>query len=749
MNQPRSLYSLSATAPAEPSARYLRGMFLDEAAVHLAAVEAAFQTLGCAADGPVLVRAAAEMLHHLHTLKGAAGSVGLDQVGDAAHELEELAAEIHDQRLSPTIGVLEQLDEALGTLGALLDGARDGATPGPSGGADVDLGPGDDAATSGLPASVTAPETQTAAVARRLRTGSADLEAVQEGVGDLVILRTRIERRLREFEGAVRDLNHTRASLREAVRGSGAPDDEGAPADGRVWLDRMGELEHALGDAGIHLERATRALGGEVETLRRLTGKMDNDLRRARKVPLDHAFARLPHTVRELEHSTGREADLFMRGGEIEVDKTLAEQMAEALLHLVRNALVHGIETAAERRAAGKSARGRIEVTAREEGDFVFVTFADDGRGLDRQEIRRALIRRGRLPETAPGRGQDDLPEDVLVRAIFEAGFSSRAVADKLAGRGLGLNIVKRAAVRMGGDVTVEDSPGRGTRFVISAPNQGAITTAVLFKVGGQVYALPAAHVTKASSLAGLADAADQHDGTVPVLCLQTLFGAESAPGMGKAALHLHHGGQSFVLTCDKIIGPRTIVVRPLGPILAGLPLFSGVTVSGSGKAQLVLDVAALCETAQAAHAGDPVLPSPTASARVAPRVLIVDDSRLQRETTARTLLGAGLCPVLAEDGIEAWEMLTERRFDALVTDLEMPRLDGFDLITRVRQEASLKDLPIVVVSSRTAHAPRQRALTAGADAILPKGPHRKLLLDTLTALLARSAALAHAGESH
>lgn len=739
---------------------FLRGMFLDEAVGHLAAVETALLTLGRTHEPPTLVRAAAEMLRHLHTLKGAAGSVGLDSVGNVAHELEELCAEIHEQRLSPTLAVLERLDESLGTLGALLDGARDlpgdaeearlahrlGAATPPL--AADSLGQFDPAQAPPAPAppvsAALGARTGLAGPAdaeRSLRIKSAHLEALQDGVGDLVILRTRIERRLREFESTARDLGATRGALREAVRSMSSPEAPATPLGGRALLDRMGEIEHGLGDAGTHLERATRSLGGEVETLRRLTAQIDHELRRARKVPLDWAFQRLPHTLRELEHSTGHEADLVLSGGSIEVDKTLAEQLAEALLHLLRNAMAHGIETPGERIAAGKSARGRIEVTAREEGEFVFVSFGDDGRGLDREQIRHALIRRGRLDaEAAP----DD---DVLVSAIFEAGFSSRPVADRLAGRGLGLNIVKRAALRMGGDVAVQDTPGRGTRFVISAPNQGAITLAVLFKVGGQVYAVPAAHVTKAASVPSdeAGEAAPGSGPTAqarpaakpPMLCLQDLFGAEAAPDAARAALHVRYGDENFIMTCDKIIGPRTIVVRPLGPILAGLPLYAGVTVSGSGKAQLVLDVAALCEVAVGGAA--PVALSPSPSRRVTPRILVVDDSRLQREATMRTLLGAGLQVVTAEDGMEAWELLGECRFDALVTDLEMPRLDGFDLITRVRQEAALKNLPVVVVSSRTAQAPRLRALSAGADAILPKGPHRKVLLDTLTALLTRT----------
>jgi chemosensory pili system protein ChpA (sensor histidine kinase/response regulator) len=680
----------------------LRRMFLDESSAHLAAVEVALDSLKQADAEPALMAAAERMLRHLHTLKGAAGSVGLDGIGDAAHRLEELCADVHARRLEPTFGVLEILDESLATLSALLDGAREGSPL--------------------VPAGADPPELE----GPRLK--SSHLEAMQDGMGDLVILRARVERRLREFEGASRDLARARHGLSEALHARRVPPRRvGATelADDPQLL-RLREIEVELQDAGTHLERATRSLGGEVETLRRLTTQIDGELRRARKVPMAWAYQRLPHVLRELENSTGREASLSLGGGEIEVDQALAEQIAEALLHLLRNAMAHGLEAPAERRALGKSPRGRIEIDARSDDDRLVVTFTDDGRGLDRQEIRRAMIRRGRLAaEATPS-------EEQLLSAIFEAGFSSRPTADQLAGRGLGLNIVKRAALRTGGDVTVEDRPGEGTRFVISAPQQGAIILAVLFKVGGQVYALPAAHVERAEATAAEAPAPPGHQ-----LDLHALFGAEAGPRRASTGLHVRYAGTAFRISCDKIIGPRTIVVRPLGPVLTGLPLYAGVTVSGSGKAQLVLDIATLADLAL--H--PPTAPAPghagPAAVRPSPRVLVVDDSRLQRETTARTLFAGGLSTVTAEDGLEAWELLCERRFDALITDLEMPRLDGFDLIARVRSEAALKSLPIIVVSSRTSRAPRGRALAAGADAILPKNPHRKQLLDTLTALLA------------
>jgi chemosensory pili system protein ChpA (sensor histidine kinase/response regulator) len=195
--------------------------------------------------------------------------------------------------------------------------------------------------------------------------------------------------------------------------------------------------------------------------------------------------------------------------------------------------------------------------------------------------------------------------------------------------------------------------------------------------------------------------------------------------------LHVRYAGRNFLITCDKVIGPRTIVVRPPGALLGLIPIYAGVTASGAGKAQLVLDLGALADLA---YAGS--LPTPVGPRRRQPRVLVADDSRLAREATARMLASAGYQSIAAEDGWEAWEMLSERRFDAVVTALEMPRLDGFQLIARIRREATLRGLPIIVLSSRTSQAARDRALAAGADVFLPKSRHRKSLVDAVAVCL-------------
>jgi CheY-like chemotaxis protein len=265
--------------------------------------------------------------------------------------------------------------------------------------------------------------------------------------------------------------------------------------------------------------------------------------------------------------------------------------------------------------------------------------------------------------------------------------------------------------------------------------------------LGGQVYAVPAAHVVEAlpvgpEILAGnsvVTTLPAQHPAgdvpALPLLRLHALLGVELPPGRRAAALHVRYGGRDFVFTCDKVIGPRTVVIRPPGPLLGLIPLYGGVTASGAGKAQLVLDLGTLADTAF----GPPRIAAP-GPRRGQPRVLIVDDSRMARESAARLLYAGGYQTVAAEDGWDAWDVLGERRFDAVVTALEMPRVDGFQLIARIRHEPTLRGLPIVVLSSRTSQATRQRALAAGANAFLPKSRHKRSLVEAVASCLREQA---------
>jgi chemosensory pili system protein ChpA (sensor histidine kinase/response regulator) len=718
----------------------LRSLFLDEAEKHLGRIAEAQKLLSraSAATLDVSPEVVDVLFRHLHTLKGSAGSVGFDAVARAAHELEELCTEIRRGQLAPTFGMLERIDEGVAEIRALLTSAR---LVGPA--------PGSSDVLEAVPASREVAERRRTGDRRALvdrRTGGEGvlrveverLDALLENVGDLVILRTRLERRAHEIQSILRDLGTARQGLRQVESGLAAElSGTEKPEAIANLLDRLGEVDVKFADTLSYLDHATRGLAADADAMRRSSEHLEDQIRRARLVPLEWAFSRLGSALRELERTCHRQADLSVQGGEVELDKAIVDQLIDPLLHLLRNAMAHGIEPAAVRSERGKPARGRITIRATQEGDFVFLTFEDDGSGIDRGAVRSALERLGLSPPDA------NLGDEQLVNAIFQAGFSTRAQSDALAGRGMGMNIVKRALARMGGEVKVESQAGAFTRFRLSLPIAGAITQGLLFKIGGQVYAVPVSHVIEVlpighNVLAGNGGAAGDGNNlpaiagvNVPILRLHALLGLELPPGHHAAALHVRYGGRNFLITCDKVIGPRTIVVRSPGPLIGLIPIYAGVTASGAGKAQLVLDLGALAEIA---YSKSP--PVSAAPRRGQPRVLVVDYSRLARETAARVLARAGYQSVAAEDGWDAWELLGERRFDAVVTALEMPRLDGFQLIGRIRREATLRGLPIIVLSSRTSQAARERALAAGADAFLPKSRHRRSLVEAVAACL-------------
>jgi chemosensory pili system protein ChpA (sensor histidine kinase/response regulator) len=736
-------------------AELLRSLFLDEAEKHLRHISEAQQALARAADAsldvdPQLVDA---LFRHLHTLKGAAGSVAQDAIARATHELEELCAEMRTGKLAPTFGILERIDEGISSLRALLTSARLASPPA--------RGPDPlESVTLNLGAPERRRQTERRAVADRRSTGEGmlrveaeRLDVMLDGVGDLVILRTRLDRRVHELDSVLRDLRVARENMRTTLGalGTGMPLDEpsrSAQQDERTrLLDRLGEVEVAFANFSSYLDRTARALAADAGSMRLTSEQLEEQIRRARLVPMEWLYSRLGSAMRELERICRRPVDMVVTGGEVELDKSVVDQLTDPLLHLLRNALAHGIESPEVRADRGKPARGRIEIKTVQEGDSVFIIFEDDGGGIDREAVQQALVRAGRQAAAA---GLDDKG---VRAAVFEPGFSTRPHSDPLAGRGMGLNIVERTVAHMGGEVKLEYEAGVFTRFRLSIPLTATITQALLFKLGGQVYAVPATHVIEAlpvgpDILAGnsvVTPMPSKHEAGslpgLPLLRLHALLGIELPPGRRATALHVRYGGRDFVLTCDKVIGPRTVVIRPPGPLLGLIPLYSGVTASGAGKAQLVLDLGALADAAF----GPPRIAAP-GPRRGQPRVLIVDDSRMARESAARLLSAAGYQTVAAEDGWDAWEVLGERRFDAVVTGLEMPRVDGFQLIARIRHESTLRGLPIVVLSSRTSQSTRQRALVAGANIFLPKSRYKRSLVEAVASCLREQALVPAAG---
>jgi chemotaxis protein histidine kinase CheA/CheY-like chemotaxis protein len=725
--------------------RALRALFRDESQEALdEATHLLLRTPGDSIDQAALT----EILRTTHSLKGTAGTVGLSAFSDAAHQFEGVVERLRAGVLPWAAGTRDALVEiidclraraALGedhgeeavALGAQLDRQLSALT-GEAGKRPVTRsarGPAaaqpliDTAGEASAPAvdSFAAPpavagEPVSAAyrLARRderalLRVDPARIDRLMDSVGELIFDRTRIERRVAELRGAVAELGRLQAALRTS-----AADRQ------REAIER--ELDQQLGQ----LDRLGRELLDDAGALRRTGNALQDGLTDIRMQSSRTLFQRLAPQVRALARAAGKSVRLVTLGGETEFDKSVADQIGDALVHLLRNAVAHGIEPSAARRACGKPEEGQITVSARQEGQNVVIEVADDGAGIDPAVLRQRLVDSGRW--TAAHATQADDGE--VLRALFDARLSSRSEVDELAGRGIGLDAVRETVAQLSGDLAVSSSTGVGSTFTIRLPLTTAISNALLFKIGGHVYAIPNVHVLETFEVdegeSGLPAQVRAPSGSMPLVLLHAALGAALPRGRVPAVV-IDYASRRLALTCDKIVGPREIVVKSLGPLLSPLPLYAGGTISGSGKVQLILDPAALVRMAY------PDVTAPLASRRrAAARVLVADDSRAVRQAMTLLLERAGYQVDAAASGLSAWRMLGRARYDALVTDLEMPDMGGVELIERMRADPVLAHMPVIIISSRATADARSRARALGVVEVLAKPVSTEALLAAL-----------------
>lgn len=739
----------------------LRGLFRSEAHDALEAVTARVLAAGSAKpSGETLT----EMMRVTHTLKGAAGTVGLDAMVDLAHRLESAFAALGRDSAPwlPTTadlivevtdglrGYLDQLPtdpagaeklahalrEQIERIAAGQPGARDWGpeldrSPAAERPAFADsLSPSDSLSmptvtelgpAEGMPepildqpsADVSVPEPKS-----YLRVEPERVDALMSSAGELLFDRTRIERRVQLLRTLARDLARTRQSLRDAIAADATREKD----------SRLAETENELASQATLLSQTTAALLDEIEALRRTIGELQRGLVRIRMESARNLMTHAARTLRALRRATGVRVELRTLGEDTEFDKAVAEQLVDPITQLLRNAVAHAIEPPEERAARGKPPTATVTIRARQDGHLLVLEVSDDGRGVDTVALRERLVATGRWTQA-----RAQLATDADVLDALGTGVSVRGDADELAGRGIGLDLVRQTIARLGGEVKVTSAPGRGTTFSLRLPLSTSLAQAMLFKVGGQVYAIPAVHVADTTIVEPQATTATVRGEQVPVLRLEHLLGQGTGGTDRRPGVVVTFAGKAMVCSVDKIVGPREIIIKPLGPLLAPLTLYAAATISGSGKVQLILDPAQLVRRVY------PDAPGEAADATSGPmvlagRALVVDDSRAIREAMTSMLGREGWIVDVAEDGARALQMTRQLRYDLVVTDLEMPELDGFDLIARLRKDERFKTTPIVIITSRANPEHRRRARDLGVRALVAKPITRRKLLEALAA---------------
>lgn len=498
------------------------------------------------------------------------------------------------------------------------------------------------------------------------------------------------------------------------------------------------EFGDVLGDFDTYLTRQGR-----------LTSEIQDKLMRLRMVPLATIATRLHRAVRVTARERGKEAELVLEGEEVEFDKTVLEEMAEPLLHMLRNAVDHGLETPAQRQAAGKPTQGRIALRAYREGTQVVLQLSDDGSGLDPQRLRATALRQGLATEADIAQ----MAEEQLYQLIFTPGFSTAREVSEISGRGVGMDVVQATVNRLKGRVVIESVLGKGVTFTVRLPLTLAISRVLLVKEYGEHFAIPLADVSQimrleTNSIERVGDTSViRVDGEViPVVRLgerlHMPLPLDSATTRLLPVVITQAGDKKIAFIVDQLIGGREVVVKTLGSHLRRVDGVIGCTLLGDGSVVLILNPIDLVREERRRAAPRRATEQPTAQrASAALEILIVDDSFSVRRVVSNLIKHAGWLPILAKDGLEALDIIQRSTTppDLILLDVEMPQMDGYELTSTLRAQAAYRELPIVMLTSRAGEKHRQKAFEVGATDYLVKPYQDEVLLGTIRRLVPRA----------
>jgi chemosensory pili system protein ChpA (sensor histidine kinase/response regulator) len=586
------------------------------------------------------------------------------------------------------------------------------------------------------------------------------LEDLLNAAGEISIYHSRLSQQVSSVEFHVEELEQTVSRLREQLRKleieteaqimHGHQDTLVARDFDPLELDRYSniqQLSRALAESANDLgsiKDLLQSLTAEAENLlvqqSRVTAELQDGLMRTRMVPFERHVPRLTRLVRQIAQEAGKRAELAVEGASGELDRQVLDKMLPPFEHMLRNAVVHGIETAKQRQKAGKPATGRITIRLHREGTEMVIDVADDGRGLDVDAIRRKAYELDML------KPDSKITDEEIMELILTPGFTTAGKVTQSAGRGVGMDVVANEVKKLGGSLRISSVTGQGTNFTVRLPFTLAITQALIVRTGEEIYALPlpsvegVARIPRAEleNLLSQSEPSYQYgEQTYRFRHLGMYLGGQAAQLPQDEpfvpVILVRAGDYSAALLTDEMIASREIVVKTIGPQLASIRGISGATILGDGRIVLILDVAALVRTGAPVVELKKAAPAPTDDR---PLALVVDDSITVRRVTERFLQRNGMRVVTAKDGLDAISVMADHKPDIILLDIEMPRMDGYEFASHVRNDDRVADVPIIMITSRVGDKHRARAIELGVNDYLGKPYQDSQLLEAIGRLL-------------
>jgi chemosensory pili system protein ChpA (sensor histidine kinase/response regulator) len=766
-----------------------------------------------------------KLFRAIHTVKGSAAQVGLKRLGGIAHRVEDLIGRLREGELEPSAQVIDLCLESVDVLKRTLHKQwsdeiqmRTGVDSLLNRIAELAPAETDEAVTS---AAVIAPETSesaprhdskpsktitAASAAKSVRIALSRLDRMMNTVGELVINRTVMVGRVAELERLRETLSFSKERLQGKVvefqekyefnrigsnRGPLSQNTSPTPqmltsaaaGDTSFWsefseleMDRyddvnilsrsMTEISADVNEVLSQLNGFIGRVEGDIDEFTKLAHHLQDEITAARMVPIGTLYSRLSRAVRDAANSTGKLVELDLSGSETELDNNIIQQISDPLVHLVRNSVAHGIELPDGRELAGKPETGRVTLRAYHRGNHIYIEVEDDGRGIDYERVKQAAVDRGIVSqETA-----DKLTERELREMLFHPGFSTAASKTELAGRGVGLDVVRSNLNQLNGEIEIQSTAGVGTKFILRVPLTLIISPALFVRCGTTHFALPLPVVEEIRRLR--ADEIEDIGGKLitkvrdVVTEVIRLDGYLGLPPLEPINGYFHMvvanvDNRQIGLVVEEVLGKDEIVIKSLGEYLRRVKLFPGTTIAPDGSLILLLDLNRMVATepnerrtisssASAARIfapGSAAVAKGTIPADAIDRiqhervVIVADDSISVRKFVGRMLEKAGYRVMLASDGLEAAELVAQHGCHLVITDLEMPRMTGYELMAQLRQSPSTRRIPVMVVTSRAGAKHRDRAIKEGAVAFLTKPVQEDQLTEAVEQLIGTEAA--------
>lgn len=710
------------------------------------------------------------MLRLLHTLKGSAHMVGAQQLGELIHTMEGEVEQAFNNPVVPISSIekveydfdqlcerIEQLQaEEVNTETAVtvnivdISDATDTAIADSSIATSSGTHEFNSSSTPALPALSEAKTEETPQFGNVLRVNAELIDRLVNESGEASIIRTKIETQLNSFKQSLQDLTESidrlHGQLREIeiqadtqIQSHIALQQTSEQFFDPLELDRFTRFQEltrlmaeSIDDVMTVQKNLSSTHNAATETVAQqaaINHQLQQELIRIRTVPFGNISERYYRVTRKTANDLGKKVNLTIQGEEIEIDRSVLEKMSASLEHILRNAIAHGIEKSDQRTRSGKQETGQIKIDLYQEGNEIIITVSDDGSGLDLENIRKEAIKLNLINEN------ENLDDDQIAALIFSPGLTTHSQVTDTAGRGIGMDIVQNDISGLGGQITVSSKKNKGTVFHIQLPLTLAVAQSFLVSAGNQIFAIPTpivAHVQELNPDALQSAYQDQQihfdDETYPFTYLSFFLGQlEQRPETKRHnhTLLLHNGDLRLAVHVDELIGNREVIVKNTGPQIMHAPGVEGATVTGEGKPVLILNLLKLLQRPDVQQilktpVSEIITTSPEKQESTA-TILVVDDSLTVRKVTSRLLEQEGYEVFTAKQGQEAVEIISLIKPDIILSDLEMPKMNGFELIQNIRNNPETAHIPIIIITSRTADKHRQMAKQLGANEFLGK----------------------------